>query len=82
MGDATGSGSSGGAAEPRGRVRVTVSPWGNVWIDGRFMGRAPLLVPLAEGSHRIQAGFEAPMLERTVRVHASRTSSIELELTP
>ncbi len=55
-----------------------VSPWGNVWIDGRFMGRAPVVASLRAGSHRIQAGFAEPTTSRTIRVRAGRDERVEM----
>ncbi len=63
-----------------GRVRVTVVPWGLVWIDGRAIGRAPRSVTLPPGEHRVQAGFESPTASRRVRVVAGRTSAVQIEL--
>ncbi|MFO0686948.1 MAG: protein kinase [Sandaracinus sp.] len=61
-----------------GRIHVVVSPWGNVWIDGRFMGRAPVEASLRAGSHRIQAGFAEPTTSRTIRVRAGGDERVEM----
>jgi hypothetical protein len=61
-------------------VRVTVVPWGRVWIDHRPLGRAPRTVSLPPGDHVVQAGFESPMRARHVRVRSGRTARVEFEL--
>jgi hypothetical protein len=63
-----------------GRVRVTVVPWGRVWIDHRPAGRAPRTLSTSPGDHVVQAGFEHPMRTRRVRVRSGRTLSVEFEL--
>lgn len=68
------------SAADRGHVHVVVSPWGQVWIDGRFMGRAPIDTTLRAGSHRIAAGFGEPTVTRTVRVHAGGDERVELDV--
>jgi tRNA A-37 threonylcarbamoyl transferase component Bud32 len=72
--------SEGTAHEGRGHLHVVVSPWGQVWIDDRIMGRAPIDADLRPGSHRIQAGFSAPTVTRTVRVRSGSDQHIELEV--
>jgi eukaryotic-like serine/threonine-protein kinase len=50
----------------RGRVRVGVFPAGQVWIDGRPRGAAPLSVVLAPGPHTVAAGIETPAQTRNL----------------
>lgn len=69
-------------AHGNGTLHVVVSPWGQVWVDGRFMGRAPIDAPLRAGTHRVAAGFDHPGPERTVRIRAGQTERIELEVDP
>lgn len=64
------------------RLRITVTPWGHVWIDGRPMGRAPIDVPLSAGTHRIGIGAQTPSQTRTIRLRAGETQQLDLELTP
>lgn len=64
----------------RGRVHIIASPWGQIWIDGRFMGRAPIDATLRAGSHRIGAGFDQPTVTRTIRVRAGQDERVELEV--
>ncbi|MEO1338143.1 MAG: PEGA domain-containing protein, partial [Myxococcota bacterium] len=72
--------------EVRGRtgwVRVTVSPWAQVSIDGKTMGLTPLpRIGLLEGSHRIR--LENPDIGRvhelTVRIEPGRETAINVDL--
>lgn len=63
-----------------GRLQVMVIPWGEVWVDGDYMGRAPVTVSVEPGSHRVAAGVDAPTVTRRVRVRAGQTRRVELEL--
>ena len=64
----------------KGWVHVVVQPWGNVWIDGTWMGRAPVKVRLSKGRHVIKAGQELPSQTRVVRVEAGVRKEIEISL--
>lgn len=64
-------------------VRVTVAPWGLVWVDGRFMGRSPVDVELSPGRHRIGAGQDehaAPLMQRRVTVPRDRRRRLPVHL--
>ena len=50
----------------RAKLRVGVFPSGEVWIDGRPRGPAPLSVVLAPGPHTVAAGIETPAESRNV----------------
>ena len=67
-------------APARGWVRVVVEPWGNVWIDGRYFGRAPVRARLNTGRHVIQAGRELPSERRVVRVQPGARKEVQLTL--
>ncbi len=61
-------------------LEMVVSPWGNIWVDHRFLGRAPVSVPVTPGSHVVQAGFTSPQSRRSVRVRAHQHERVEFEL--
>lgn len=65
-----------------GTLRVTVVPWGDVWVDGRYMGRAPTEVSLRPGRHTVAAGAERPTASRTVQIVPGQLRRLELELDP
>jgi hypothetical protein len=59
---------------------VVVQPWGNVWIDGKYFGRAPVRARLEKGRHVIAVGQELPTQKRVVRVQPGARKEIELTL--
>ena len=64
----------------KGWVNVVVQPWGNVWIDGLWMGRAPVKAHLTKGRHVIEAGRDLPAKKRIVRVEPGTRKEIEITL--
>lgn len=64
----------------KGWVHVIVQPWGNVWIDGAFMGRAPVKARLSKGKHVVKVGRELPSQTRVVRVEAGTRKELEIKL--
>ena len=64
----------------KGWVHVVVQPWGNVWIDGTWMGRAPVKARLSRGRHVIEAGRDLPSKKRIVRVETGTRNEVELSL--
>jgi hypothetical protein len=64
----------------KGWVHVVVQPWGNVWIDGTWMGRAPVKARLSKGRHVIEVGRDLPSKKRIVRVEPGTRKEIELSL--
>ncbi len=62
------------AAAP-GVVRLAISPWGEVWVDGKSAGMTPPLsqLQLPQGSHTIVVrNGAAPVFEQTVAVEADK----------
>jgi len=64
----------------KGWLHVFVQPWGNVWIDGAFMGRAPVKARLSKGRHVVKVGRELPSQTRVVRVQAGARKELEIKL--
>jgi serine/threonine protein kinase len=64
----------------KGWLNVVVQPWGNVWIDGNRMGRAPVKARLSKGRHVVEAGRKRPIQTRVVRVLAGTRKEIEFTL--
>ena len=67
------------AAEPTGRtptsqatkwaqLRITVSPWGDVWINGKREQRAPRELSLKPGKYTISVGQGSPAKSRVIRL--------------
>lgn len=75
------------AAEPiapspkPGRLSVAVFPWGDVWIDGKLRGRAPVRnVALPPGRHKVSAGQGEPWKTQVVRLKAGQRRDIQFDL--
>jgi len=75
------------AAEPDaegpkpGRLSVAVFPWGDVWIDGKLRGRAPVQnVVLPPGRHKVSAGQGEPWKTRVVRLKEGQRLGIKFDL--
>lgn len=54
------------------RIRIVASPWGDAWVDGRFMGRAPVTAHVSPGTHTVSAGPGRPARSRRVTVRAGQ----------
>jgi len=64
----------------RGWIHVVVQPWGNVWIDGVWMGRAPVKARVTKGRHVVEVGRELPSKKRVVKVEAGARQELEISL--
>lgn len=64
----------------RGRLTVGVFPSGNVWLNGRARGAAPLTLEVRAGRHTVGVGTERPTVRRHVRVRAGQESKIVIDL--
>jgi hypothetical protein len=64
----------------KGWVNVVVQPWGNVWIDAKPWGRAPVKARLSQGKHIIEAGYKLRTQKKVVRVKAGTHQEIEFTL--
>ncbi len=63
------------------RLTVLVSPWGNVWINGKPRGAAPLKnASLKPGRYKVSAGRGSPSETRTVGLRAGQRQTIRFDL--
>ncbi len=67
-------------APSRGWIHVVVEPWGNVWIDGVWMGRAPVKARVTRGRHVVEVGRDLPTKKRVVKVEAGARKDLEINL--
>ncbi len=51
-------------------LEIVVIPFGDVWIDGRRVGSAPIVQEVPPGPHVVATGDDGPTNRRNVRVHA------------
>ena len=52
----------------RAELRITVSPWGDVWINGKREQRAPRELSLKPGEYTISVGQGSPAKGRVIRL--------------
>jgi len=63
-------------------LTVVVYPWGDVWINGKRRGSAPLKnISLKPGRYRIGAGQGAPSVTKTVRLRPGEAKRLKLDVT-
>jgi hypothetical protein len=56
------------APDAPGELRVVVVPFGDVWVDGRPRGHAPVLLRLPPGTHEVAWGDGRPDARRNVQL--------------
>ena len=62
-------------------LTVTVFPWGNVWVNNRPMGRAPLAnKKLSPGRYKISVGRQKPEKTRTVQLRPGQREVLDFDL--
>ena len=71
------------AGSPRpARLTVIVFPWGNVWINGKPHGSAPLKSKrLKPGRYEISVGQEGPFKTQTIRLRPGQRKTLDFDLT-
>lgn len=57
-------------------LRVVAVPFGDVWIDGRAMGHAPVTARLSPGSHEVAVGDGKADQQRTLRLVAGEVQNV------
>jgi serine/threonine protein kinase len=63
-------------------LTVIVYPWGDVWINGKLKGNAPLKnLSLKPGRYRISAGQGQPTVTQTIRLRSGQQKRLKLDVT-
>ncbi len=71
-----------GAVVPPADLSVFVFPWGNVWINGKSRGSAPLkAASLKPGRYRISVGQGSPSKSQSVRLRPGESKTLHFDLT-
>jgi serine/threonine protein kinase len=60
----------------RGRLVIYAEPWGNVWIDGKQVGRSPFRERLKPGLYKVQVGDTYPEEPQRIRVSSGKTREV------
>jgi serine/threonine protein kinase len=69
------------ATLPPAKLTVVVYPWGDVWINGKSRGPAPLKnVSLKPGRYRISAGQGEQTVTQTIRLRSGEQKKVKLKL--
>lgn len=64
------------------RLSIIVFPWGDVWVDGKRRGAAPVKdIALRPGRHKISAGQGRPTKTQTVRLREGDRKTLQFDLT-
>jgi serine/threonine protein kinase len=64
----------------RATIHVVLIPWGEVWVDGRYMGRAPTDVVVSPGEHKLEVGKGSAERSQRITVKPGERRNVELEL--
>ncbi|MFT3921965.1 MAG: protein kinase [Myxococcales bacterium] len=57
-------------------LRVVVFPFGDVWVDGKSLGHAPVSIKLPAGPHEIGVGDGRPDQRRSLVLHAGQHENL------
>jgi serine/threonine protein kinase len=60
----------------RGRVVIYAEPWGNVWLNGKQVGRSPFRERLKPGLYTVQVGDTYPEAPKRIRVSSGKTREV------
>jgi hypothetical protein len=65
-------------AEAQAELKVTVFPYGDVWVDGKRLGQAPVTVKLAPGVHDVGVGDGRPREKRSITLAAGEKANLDI----
>lgn len=64
------------------QLDVIVIPWGDIWINGKRWGAAPMMnEALKPGRYRISAGQDRPSRTKTIRLRPGDDKTVSFDLT-
>ncbi len=71
------------ASEPglkgdEGELHIVVQPFGDVWVDGKRLGQAPVKLKVAPGIHEVAVGDGRPKERRNIQVSAGEREHLEI----
>lgn len=59
-------------------LKIFVSPFGDVWVDGKRLGQAPVTIKLEAGVHEVAVGDGRPKERRSIELRAGQTERLEI----
>lgn len=69
------------AVRPKGRLVVHVSPFADVYLDGRAIGTTPIEISVPAGKHRVRLVNEPRQMEETLTITIDPTKPVTIEKT-
>jgi eukaryotic-like serine/threonine-protein kinase len=63
-------------------LRVVVYPYGEVWVDDKYVGQSPLTVKLTAGSHALAVGEGRVRERKTIQLSSGQHESVVFRLPP
>ena len=61
---------------------MIVIPWGDIWINGKRWGAAPMMnESLKPGRYRVSVGQDGPARSKTVRLRPGDDRTLSFDLT-
>jgi serine/threonine protein kinase len=67
------------SAEGQAELKVYVQPYGDVWIDGKRLGQAPVTLKLEPGVHEVGVGDGRPREKRSVTLSPGEKRALEIQ---
>jgi eukaryotic-like serine/threonine-protein kinase len=59
-------------------LKIVVQPFGDVWVDGKRLGQAPVSIKLDPGSHEVAVGDGRPKERRTIQLSPGQHEHLEI----
>lgn len=66
------------SASGQAELKIVVQPFGDVWVDGKRLGQAPVSIKVDPGSHEVAVGDGRPKERRTIQVEAGQREYLEI----
>jgi serine/threonine protein kinase len=59
-------------------LRIIVQPFGDVWVDGKRLGQAPVSINVEAGTHEVAVGDGRPKERRNIQLSAGQHERLEI----
>lgn len=59
-------------------LKIFVQPFGDVWVDGKRLGQAPVSIKVEPGTHEVAVGDGRPKERRNIQVSAGQQERVEI----
>ena len=65
-------------AEAEAQLKITVFPYGDVWVDGKRLGQAPVTIKLEPGTHEVGVGDGRPREKRSITLGPGEKANLDI----